>query len=178
MDFQLRAHELIVTAAEVPQLRYEEDFLLHGVKFQAKFRLPTGADVETALDTEHGVPKHAAAVLVFRCMEWVRGANDGAELPREEWPAELVAQISARMAELDPQSEIRLQLTCPACGHGLEALFDTADYFFRELSARERRLYENVHQLALAYHWSEAEILQMTPRRRKLYLDLLAGERG
>jgi hypothetical protein len=177
MDFQLRAQELMVSTAEGPQPRYEEDFLLDGVKFRARFRLPTGTDVETVLRTEHGDPEQAAHALLFRCVEWIHGLDGGAGLSGEAWPVELVAQITARMSELDPQSEIRLQLTCPACEHVFEALFDTSDYFLRELSSRERRLYEDVHQLALAYHWSEAEILQMPPRRRKVYLDLLAGER-
>jgi hypothetical protein len=82
------------------------------------------------------------------------------------------------MAELDPQAETALHLTCPACQHSFTTVFDIGDYFFRELRAREVHRYQEVHQLALAYHWSETEILSMSPRKRQIYLDLLAESSG
>ncbi len=95
-------------------------------------------------------------------------------LPLEQWPEELAQQISERMGELDPQAEIVLQLQCPSCRHHFTTAFDSGEYFFRELSARQDRRYREVHQLAFAYHWSEADILSMSPRKRQRYLDLLA----
>jgi hypothetical protein len=38
------------------------------------------------------------------------------------------------------------------------------------------RLLEEVHSIARAYHWSEAEILALPLPRRRRYLDLLQGE--
>jgi hypothetical protein len=35
-------------------------------------------------------------------------------------------------------------------------------------------LFEEVHALALHYHWSEREILAMAPSRRERYIALLA----
>jgi hypothetical protein len=78
------------------------------------------------------------------------------------------------MAELDSQAELILSLTCPVCGHVFPALFDAAAFFFQELHARADRLYREVHVLALNYHWSEAEIIAMSTRKRQLYLDLLS----
>jgi hypothetical protein len=66
-----------------------------------------------------------------------------------------------------------LNLTCPVCHHDFSALFDTATYLFQELHSRARHLYGEVHLLAFYYHWSEAEIMDMTARKRHLYLDLL-----
>ena len=43
-------------------------------------------------------------------------------------------------------------------------------YMVSELKARERQLYQDVHQLALAYHWSESEILHMSSRKRNCIL--------
>ncbi len=179
MDFQLDSKGLIVSAAEPPQHQYDEEFLLEGIRFRVKFRVPTGGDVETSVRSAGCVPDAAVRALVIRCVEWVHRQTEQGEgdvaVPAAEWPASLVAQLSTRMAELDPQAEIKLQLECPMCGHEFAAFFDTSDFFFRELREREQRLYEEVHQLALSYHWSEADILRMTPRKRKLYLDLLAG---
>jgi hypothetical protein len=36
-----------------------------------------------------------------------------------------------------------------------------------------KHLYREVHLLAFFYHWSEAEIMGMTAKKRHLYLDLL-----
>ena len=82
------------------------------------------------------------------------------------------------MAQLDPQAEIELQLICPACRQAFSTLFDPADYLFREIAARGGDIYREVHLLALHYHWSEREILGLTPRKRWLYLGLLEDSLG
>jgi hypothetical protein len=40
------------------------------------------------------------------------------------------------------------------------------------------RLYEEVHVLALHYHWSEAQILALATPKRRRYLALLARHVG
>lgn len=40
------------------------------------------------------------------------------------------------------------------------------------------RLYEEVHVLALHYHWSEAQILALSTLKRRRYLALLARHVG
>lgn len=180
MDFQLHVDQLLAPAtAGSPPHYWEETVVARGVRLRVRFRIPTGADVEEALGRADRPPRESVQAVLARSVEWVRRegepGNDSA-LAIEDWPAELMAQISERMAELDPQAEIRLQLTCPACQHSFTTAFDTGDYFLRELAARERRRYQEVHQLALAYHWSEADILNLSPRKRRLYLNLLSGE--
>ena len=39
-------------------------------------------------------------------------------------------------------------------------------------------LYEEMHLLALHYHWAEADILRMTTSKRRRYLRLLARHIG
>jgi len=77
------------------------------------------------------------------------------------------------MAELDPQAELLLNLSCPVCGHAFSTVFDTATFLFQELARRAGNLYREVHLLAFHYHWSEAEIMGMTAAKRHRYLDLL-----
>ena len=176
MDFLLNAEALILPATQPAQQSCEEEFAVDGVRFRVKLRVPTAGDVEDALGVVPHAPLAAVRELMARCVESVRlPAEQEKEVPATEWPAGLVAQISARMAELDPQAETKLQLHCPVCKHAFAAFFEACNFFFQELSERERRLHEEVHQLALSYHWSESDILRMTPRKRKLYLDLLAG---
>jgi len=181
MDFQLHADGLLAQhEAGAPLLFFEEIMQAGGESFRVRFRVPCGADFEDALREPKRRPVDAVQAVLARSVAWVRSdgesedASARAAIPLDEWPSELAARISGRMAELDPQAETALQLTCPACRHSLTASFDIGDYFFRELRAREQRRYQEVHQLALAYHWSETEILGMSPRKRQLYLNLLA----
>jgi hypothetical protein len=178
VECELRVADLLLPAAEHRQRWHEETLTADGLGFRVRFRIPTAADLEAAIYGAPAGPEVVARTVLAGCVEWVRPEQEvgGADLAAAGWPADLVAQLNARIAELDPQAEISLQLTCPACGQTFASSLDTADYLLRERETRERRIYEEVHQLALAYHWSEGEILGMPRRRRRLYLDMLAGE--
>lgn len=184
MDFELQAQELVLRPEQHPAQYHEESFPSGETIWRARFRVPCGADLETAIhiarDGAHSRTSEAALAVLNRCVEWVRRENapGNENVPAAQWPPELAEQIAARMSALDPQAEIVLQLRCPTCGHEFSSLFDVGDHFLRELAAAERQLYYDVHRLALAYHWSETEILNMTPRKRKLYLELLEGVSG
>ena len=67
------------------------------------------------------------------------------------------------MAELDPLADVRLNLHCPDCAQEWEAGFDIVSFIWAELNAWARRLLGEVHELALTYGWSEAEILADFP---------------
>jgi hypothetical protein len=45
------------------------------------------------------------------------------------------------------------------------------------VTTHARRLLREVHELARAYHWSEADILRLDRRRRRRYLALLESDR-
>ncbi len=122
-------------------------------------RLPNTADL---LAVANEPPERRAAALLARCT--------GSELRAEE-----AAGAELRMAEADPMAHVELRLACPACGHDWTALFDIASFLWTELNDWILRLFRDVHTLARAYGWSEAEILGMSARRRQVYLDLLAG---
>ena len=82
--------------------------------------------------------------------------------------------VAQRIAELDPQAEIVLDLNCAACHHRWQAPFDPAAFLFREVEAAVARLTNDVHQLARAYAWSEESILAMGAARRRRYLNLVS----
>ena len=80
-----------------------------------------------------------------------------------------------QMAEVDPQANLQLDLSCPACGHRWQVLFDIGSFFWSELNAWAQRLLAEVHVLASAYGWREADILNLSPSRRQFYLGLISG---
>jgi hypothetical protein len=128
-----------------------------------RFSLPCGQDLEEVAELARSDAQAAARTLLGRCTG----------RPVEELTAREVETIGGWMSDLDPQAEIRLDLLCPECGYAFTTLLDAGAYLFEETVIRSRELYREVHLLAFHYHWSEAEILGMTPTKRKRYLDLL-----
>ena len=78
------------------------------------------------------------------------------------------------MGQSDPQAEIQLHLTCPACSRSWSVLFDIVSFFWSEICVQAKRLLREVHTLARVYGWREAEILSMSTARRQLYLEMVS----
>jgi hypothetical protein len=136
-----------------------------------EFRVPDSFDLDAAAEVSDSAA--ARTLLLERCVDGaVRG---GQPVPVSELPAEVVDAIAARMAEADPQADIQLTMTCPSCGHRWQAIFDPAVYFWREIDSWAIRILKEVHTLARAYGWSEADILRMSRLRRQTYIDLVTG---
>ena len=173
MDLELAVSDLLLPPYPHTQARHETTVRENGTAYRVRFRLPTGADQEAAASLAYSDPQAAADLLLHRCVECVTAEGESGE-PIEGWPPAVAQQLPALMAKLDPQAELVLNLTCPVCGHAFSTIFDTAAYFLQELAGRMKHLYREVHLLAFYYHWSEAEILGMTARKRHRYLDLLS----
>jgi hypothetical protein len=139
--------------------------------YDVQFRLPNSQDLLAVAGS--GDVAAARRLLLERCLVAARRGDEdksGAELP-----AGVVEAINQRMAQADPQADVRLALACPSCGHQWQAPFDIASFFWSELNVwAERTLYQ-VHSLARAYGWREADILALSPWRRQYYLNLASG---
>lgn len=81
----------------------------------------------------------------------------------------------AQMAALDPHADIQIDVSCPACRHTWLADFDIVSFLWTELTGWVRRLLLDVHRLAVAYGWSQADILSMSRQRRAAYLELIGA---
>jgi hypothetical protein len=101
--------------------------------------------------------------------------RDGADIAVAALPGEVVAAVAARMAEADPQAEVQLALTCPVCAYRWQATFDILSFFWQEINDWAQRILREVHTLATAYGWREADILALSPRRRQFYLEMVGG---
>lgn len=99
---------------------------------------------------------------------------DGTPTAAEELADDARARVADAMSDIDPNSEIRLALSCPECGRRWVSLLDVASVVFAEVALQGRRVMEEVHSIASAYGWSESEILSMNPQRRRYYLELLS----
>ena len=92
-----------------------------------------------------------------------------------ELPAAVFTAVQERISQVDPQADVTLALTCPACSHRWEAIFDVLTFFWTEIQAWAQRVLREVHVLASAYGSREADILALSPSRRQAYLEMIAG---
>lgn len=152
-----------VTSARIYELRRGPLLL--------RFRLPTSADliaVETSPDEATGL-----SLLLKRCL--VEAKRGGHAVAAADLTEPEVAHLADGMVAADPHAEILLECCCAACGHSWQVLFDIASFFTEELEALAGRLLSEVHALAWGYGWSEADVLEMSPRRRRAYLEMLGA---
>jgi hypothetical protein len=151
------------TAQAPPTLTIEQgDFAL-------AFRLPQTLDL-IALDQDASILENRRRLLERCILSARRGAED---ISVDELPNEIVAEISAQMAEADPQAEILVTARCPDCAHQWRAPLDIGAFVWAELNAWATRVLREVHLLAEAYGWRESDILALSPTRRQLYLEML-----
>jgi hypothetical protein len=128
-----------------------------------RFRLPTSRDL-AALVGEPDATRAAQSLLR-------RLHTDGEAV----WSEAQIEAVGERLAEADPLAEIRLSFACPRCEVAFDESLDLPAFVWSETEARARRLLAEVHTLAVAYGWSEAEILRLTPARREFYLGMVRG---
>jgi hypothetical protein len=123
------------------------------------FRLPTSRDLARIADSAD-----PARSLLNLCQ--VAGVAAA-------WNEEEIEAVGERLAAADPLAEVRLDFKCPVCGAAFEESLDMASFLWSELEGRARRLLLDVHLLARAYGWSEAEVLALSSVRRKFYLEMV-----
>ena len=94
--------------------------------------------------------------------------------PKDASPA-LLDAAEAAMERADPAADVRLALTCPACGQQWTVALDIVSFLWSEITALTQRLVQDIDVIARAYGWSEADILALTPARRELYVRQVVG---
>jgi hypothetical protein len=128
-----------------------------------RFRLPDSFDLARSLACDD--PQLARETLAQRCL-----VDD---VPID---AALLDQLAAAIELHDPQCEVRFAITCSACSHAWKPIFDAGELLYSELATVARELLSQVHALAHAYKWREAEILAMSGTRRRFYLQMVGYE--
>lgn len=145
-------------------------FRVEAFGYEVSGRLPTSADL---LEIAERSGSAGREVLLRRCLTALR--SDGEVVDPAALPDQLVKTLIERMAEADPQAEVQIALACPACSHRWSMVFDILSYIWSEIDDWAQRLLMEVHALASAYGWSERDIIEMSARRRRLYLEMVGA---
>jgi hypothetical protein len=142
---------------------------VHDPTYRVAVRLPSSADLQRIV----GLPdlETARRTLAHACI--VCAERNGEAVAPAALPSGLIDEIDAALALHDTQAHVGLSMNCPACRHTWGITFDIADFLWRVLSDRAKRVVVDVHVLARSYGWSEEAILRMSPARRALYGELI-----
>lgn len=154
--------------AESPLPKQGEPIVVSG----RTFRLPTSRDLaRVAVEDD---PGKTAVALVEMCR--MKGEAEPVEpslTTENDWTEEDLDAIGDKMARADPLAEIMLHFDCPECGESFDDSLDLPTFLRAEIEGRVKRLLREVHTLASAYGWGEAEILSLNPARRQFYLEMV-----
>jgi hypothetical protein len=162
--------DFAVTDIQTPASADEgEELPFRTGEFELRFRLPTCGDL-AGLDPRTSIGQQKKTLL-HCCVTGAR--QNGNELPTDSLPDHIVAALSDHMAQIDPQGDIQLALNCPKCAHRWEAVLDIASYLWTEINAWAVRTLREIHVIAVAYGWTEPEILKLSPWRRQAYLEMI-----
>jgi len=159
-----------------PSAEAEFEFEANG--YALRFRLPNSRDLAAVAVCDDVAA--ARRLLAERCVVRASGAEQtavcshtGQTEVRPTFSEDVIAQLAERIDQCAPDAELTLDFVCPSCGNGWQAPLDIAAFFWAEIAAEARRLLREVHLLASAYGWREAEILAMSARRRQAYLEMI-----
>lgn len=143
-------------------------FSLSQSGYELTIRLPNSLDLVSLEGAGIGVsPRH----LLERCV--LTASQLGVDIPASHLPDDVLDAAAEWMAQADPQADVQVELNCPRCGHGWQVILDIVSFFWSEIEAWAIRTLREIHLLASAYGWREADILTMSSLRRQLYLELI-----
>jgi hypothetical protein len=157
----LRSHHARKPSNVAPIESQPQWFEMRGRAIQ--FRLVTAADLA------------AAAISPAPSLELARRTihvESVAELRRSQ------RSVQKAMESLAPPLSGEIEGQCPGCGTRVSFWFDVPTYVHKELRFDAELVYEDVHQLAMHYHWSEQEILDLPRQRRMHYVELALQQGG
>jgi hypothetical protein len=174
LELEFDTQHLPVSLSTLPDpesmdlLRTETAF--HMDQYEVHFRLPNSIDLAFLSEVIDG--SAARQRLLEACIVSVK--QEEKSISVSELPAEVLDQVVQEMDQADPVTDLTLPTSCPNCGQTSEIVFDIVTFFWGEIQSLSARLIREVHTLASAYGWREADILAMSPWRRKQYLELMS----
>jgi hypothetical protein len=145
--------------------------LVAGMQHHITLRPPTTADL-LALDPEQSLDQ-ARRQLIRRCV--VSTGKEGQGVVQHILSDEVIDSLPAQASKSDPMDEVYLDVRCPSCKNSSQVLFDIVQLLWDEIATAAKRLLWEIHHLARAYAWREADILTMSSSRRQMYLEMVGA---
>lgn len=163
LEYSLTTRELTTPSPAVPPA-----LTLDEGQISLRLRLPDSLDLRAAGNCTD--PQIAAKILTERCI--VEANVGGQPVHAADLPAEITETVSFALVAADPGAEMLIDLNCVVCAHAWQVTLDIEQFLWSKITATAKRLLRDVHALASAYGWREADILALSPVRRQTYLEM------
>ena len=160
LESELDIGSLGLSAEQAPAGPYQFDFQGETIRFT----LPNSNNLLAWSD--HKEDEMSAAFLSSCLQQPLTSANVDT--------VALADALGMAIEQADPDGYLRFQFQCQACSHSWKTPFDISQYLWQEIEQLATRLLWEVHQLAGAYGWTEAQILSLSAFRRQRYLELMS----
>lgn len=138
--------------------------------YQIAYKVPSVNDI---LKIERCQDPNTAMMNLLQCCI-TSAKRDGMDITLDGLPSEVLRSISDEMEKSDPQADIRLSLICSECSNQWQEVFDIGTFLWSKIDKWAKKTMMEVHNLAMAYGWSEAEVLNISSYRRRIYLELVS----
>jgi hypothetical protein len=137
--------------------------------FDISFRLPNTNDL--LLTEQINDQELATRKILTDCI--TAASRDGSVCEIADLTEDVLHALDERLAEEDPQANIQMNIHCPHCDHDWRSRFDIVNYLWTEIDHWAKNILYDIALLASAFGWAERDILNMTPHRRQLYLQII-----
>jgi hypothetical protein len=165
LEMNFQTSDLRVAPAQAGQ----QGFAFSQDGYRVTYRLPNSLDLISAAASS--TPQGGRHLLIEQCLLGTLYQEQAVKL--EQIPVAVIDGVIEAMQEADPLADINLNLSCQTCGNSWLAPFDILAYLWSEIDSWAYRTLQEVHRLAQAYGWTEAEILFLSARRRQFYLAMV-----
>ncbi|WP_263352934.1 T4 family baseplate hub assembly chaperone [Acidicapsa acidisoli] len=165
--------EFSVTDIAVPPIHEGntvEPEILRRDGYEVAFHVPTSLDLAAVQELDGFDDR----IRLLRERVVDSALFEGNAVAATELPQRIVAALDERLGEVDPLGDVRLNLVCGACNEEWQTSFDIVSFLWTEIHAWAIRLMREIHCLARAYGWHEADILAMSSWRRQRYLEMMS----
>ena len=129
-----------------------------------RFEAPNGHHEEAMAARRDDDPRRVFATLCSLADE------PAADMDR--FVEEDLERIDAALEAISPDIADGVDVTCPDCGEPARVRIDPLTFAF----PRSDTILRDVHVIAGAYRWSEADILALPSARRRAYVALIRGD--
>ncbi|MEQ7128695.1 hypothetical protein ABN034_29725 [Actinopolymorpha sp. B11F2] len=155
----------VVAASQDESVGAESAVALSGGR-RLLVRAPTTRDLVAA-----GGSHDPARELLNRCVR----AEDNAPVDADGLDDAALTLVDAAAEELAGSAAVVVRTACPSCGTEVAAPLDVAALLWDRVAYAAPAILAEVAELAAAFGWAEAEVLALTPVRRRTYLELARG---
>lgn len=167
MEWEMNTEDFLMK--EVKTLRSPQKFDLKVEGYKLQFRLPNSDDlIKVISDKEY---QNNPNKILEDCI--LKAKRNGQNCNKTKFPETVLKTLDERINKEDPQANIDILLDCQACNHKWEVPFDIISYLWIEIDNWAKHILQEVYTLSQAFNWSEKDILEMSPLRRRMYLQML-----